>query len=204
VIGAALACFYTEFPPETAFGPRDGDKVFAHFIVNHLGRGLVGLILSAVFAAAMSTLSGSLNSSATALINDLYLPLTRSQPSAGYVLKLSRIATVAFGLIQIGIALASYRLGTSESTVNSVLKIAGFALGPLLGLYLVGIFTKRVQQRAALGGFCVGVACLSYIAFQTNLAWPWYAGVGAGITFGAGVLLSTFVSEPSKIDSHLS
>ncbi len=196
VIGAALACFYTEFPPDTPFGPRDGDKVFSHFIVHHLSRGLVGLTLSAVFAAAMSTLSGSLNSSATALINDIYLPLVSREPSAKRLLWISRLATVAFGILQICIALASYQLGTTESTVNSVLKIAGFALGPMLGLYFLAVFTQRVQQRAALAGFCVGVAALSYIALYTSLAWPWYAGVGALITFTAGALLSNFLVEP--------
>lgn len=196
VIGAALACFYAEFPPEIPFGPKDGDKVFAHFIVHNLGRGLVGLTLSAVFAAAMSTLSGSLNSSATALINDIYLPLTRQQPSSERVLFLSRLATIGFGILQIAIALVSYHLGTSESTVNSVLKIAGFALGPLLGLYFLGVFALHVKQRAALGGFCLGVIVLSYIASQTELSWPWYAGVGALITFLAGVALSKIVTEP--------
>ena len=198
VIGAALACFYAEFPPETPFGPRDGDKVFSHFIVHHLGRGLVGLTLSAVFAAAMSTLSGSLNSSATALINDIYLPLVRREPSPKQQLWISRLATVGFGILQVCIAVVSYHLGTSENTVNSVLKIAGFALGPLLGFYFLAVFAKRVQQRAALVGFCVGVVSLSYIALRTPLAWPWYAGVGALITFAAGVVLSHFLVETTN------
>lgn len=190
VIGVALACFYGEFPPEVPFGPTDGDKVFAHFIVNHLPIGLVGLTLSAVFAAAMSTLSGSLNSSATALIKDIYLPLTKSNPSPTRQLWISRLATVGFGVLQICIALASYYLGTNQNTVNSVLTIAGFALGPLLGLYFLAVFAQRVQQRAALAGFCVGVVALAGIAFNTSLYWPWYAGVGAGITFFAGLAIA--------------
>jgi len=197
VIGAALACFYTEYPPDLPFGPKDGDKVFSHFIVHHLGRGLVGLTLSAVFAAAMSTLSGSLNSSATALINDIYLPLVRHEPSAKQQLWISRLATVGFGVLQVVIAIASYYLGTTENTVNSVLKIAGFALGPLLGIYFLAVFAKGVQQRAALTGFCVGVASLTYIALATPLYWPWYAGVGSLITFTAGILLSHVLVEPT-------
>lgn len=190
LIGVALACFYTEFVPEMPFGPKDGDKVFSHFIVNHMPRGLVGLTLSAIFAAAMSTLSGSLNSSSTALINDIYLPLTKTNPSPQRQLWISRVATVFFGVVQIGIALASYYLGTNENTVNSVLKIAGFALGPLLGLYFLAVFAVRVKQREALLGFCIGVAAITWIAFGTSLYWPWYAGVGAGITYLAGVILS--------------
>ncbi len=198
LIGVALACFYAEFPPEIPFGPKDGDKVFAHFIVHHLGRGLVGLTLSAVFAAAMSTLSGSLNSSATALVKDIYLPLAKSQPSPKKQMVISRVATVLFGVLQVCIAVAAYRLGTTESTVNSVLKIAGFALGPLLGLYFLAVFARRVEQRAALAGFCVGVTGISYIALATSLHWPWYAGVGAFITFVAGFLFSFFIVEIEK------
>jgi SSS family transporter len=190
LIGVALACFYTEYPPEVPFGPKDGDKVFSHFIVNHMPRGLVGFTLSAIFAAAMSTLSGSLNSSSTALINDIYLPLTKTDPSPQQQLWVSRIATVFFGVLQVCIALASYYLGTNENTVNSVLKIAGFALGPLLGLYFLAVFAPRVKQREALLGFGLGVAALTGIAFGTALYWPWYAGVGAAITFLAGVIIS--------------
>jgi SSS family transporter len=189
LIGVSLACFYTAFPPEVPFGPKDGDKVFSHFIVNHMPTGFVGLTLSAIFAAAMSTLSGSLNSSSTALINDIYLPLTKTDPSPQRQLWISRVATVFFGVLQICIALISYYLGTNENTVNSVLKIAGFALGPLLGLYFLGIYAPRVKQREALAGFCLGVAALTCIAIGTKLYWPWYAGVGAAITYLAGVTI---------------
>jgi Na+/proline symporter len=150
----------------------------------------------------MSTLSGSLNSSSTALINDIYLPLTKSNPSPERQLWISRVATVCFGVLQICIALASYYLGTNQNTVNSVLTIAGFALGPLLGLYFLAVFGQRVQQRAALAGFGVGVAALTYIAFATKLYGYWYAGVGAGITFAAGVVLSFVLPQSDLIDNH--
>jgi SSS family solute:Na+ symporter len=200
VIGIGLACFYQEFPPDTPFGPQDGDKVFAHFIVNHLGRGLVGLTLAAIFAA---TLSSSLNSSAASLIYDIYLPIAKQEPSAERKMWLSRVGTVLFGLIQIAVALGSYQLGANESTVESVLKIAGFALGPMLGLYFLAVFAKRVQQRAALLGFVVGVSGISYIATQTSLSWPWYAAVGSMITFIAGFIASQFTNKPTPEKASL-
>jgi SSS family transporter len=201
LIGVALACFYAEFPPDIPFGPKDGDKVFSHFIVNYMPTGLVGLTLSAIFAAAMSTLSGSLNSSSTALINDIYLPLVNTDLSPERQLWISRAATVFFGILQICIALISYYLGTNENTVNSVLKIAGFALGPLLGLYFLAVFTPHVKQREALAGFCLGVIALSCIAIVTPLYWPWYAGTGAGITFLAGMVLSFLFPNAAMTDS---
>ncbi|MGI9455589.1 MAG: sodium:solute symporter family transporter, partial [Aeoliella sp.] len=197
-IGLALACFYDQFPPEIAFNDADKDRVFAHFIVHHLPIGLVGLTLAAVFAAAMSTLSSSLNSSATALVNDFYLPLTNQQPTPAHQLWISRLATALFGVLQICIALASEKLGAAESTVAQVLRIAGLALGPVLGLYLLGAMTKRVGQRAALSGFACGIAILSYMEYvrymelATPLYWPWYAGCGALAVFGFGLLISLF------------
>lgn len=197
-IGLALACFYDQFPPETPFGKGDGDRVFAYFIVHNLGRGLVGITLAAVFAAAMSTLSSSLNSSATALINDIYLPLAKQTPSPERQLRLSRLATAFFGVLQICIALMSQQIGADQSTVGKVLAIAGFALGPILGLYFLAVAAPRVRQRAALTGFVVGIALLSYIALTTNLYWPWYAGCGAGATFGFGLLFSLFEGSPDE------
>lgn len=195
-IGLGLACFYTQFPPEIAFTAADGDRVFAHFIVHHLGRGLVGLTLAAVFAAAMSTLSSSLNSSATAFINDIFLPLVKHQPSPQRQLRMSRLATAGFGVLQICIALASQQVGASESTVNKVLAIAGFAMGPVLGLYFLAVFARQVGQRPALAGFIAGISLLSYVALATDLYWPWYAGVGATATFLFGLLFNLFLQDP--------
>lgn len=197
-IGVGLFCFYDVFPPDTAFAETDNDRVLAHFVVTHLNTGLVGLTLAAVIAAAMSTLSSSLNSSATALINDIYLPLTRQELSPEQQLKLSRLASGGFGILQILIAIVSYHVDANSSTAKSVLKIAGFALGPMLGLYFLAVFTRRVHQRAALCGFVVGTVALSYLALGTPLYWPWYAGAGAALTFAGGLLCAVFVAESSE------
>jgi solute:Na+ symporter, SSS family len=198
MIGAALAWFGTVNPG--AF-PADmkNDRVFAHFIVNYLPVGLVGLTLAAVFAAAMSTLSGSLNSSATTLISDLVVPLRKTPPEPATQLRWARLATAVFGAVQIGVALAAHWRGADESTVNQVLKIASFASGPVLGLYLLGVLT-RVSQPPALGGFVVGVLVISAVALRTDVYWPWYAAIGAAATFFAGVGLSVVVEEPAKLN----
>ncbi len=201
-IGVGLACFYQEFPLDEPFTDSDRDKVFAHFIVNHLSYGLIGITLSAVFAAAMSTLSSSLNSSATVLVQDIYLPLAKRELSSTQQLWISRIATAGFGLLQVGIAIASYHIGATESTVNGVLGIASFALGPLLGLYLLAVLTSGVRQRAALAGFFVGVGSITVIATSTNLYWAWYAVVGAMITLLSGYIVSYFIAERTNGESN--
>jgi SSS family transporter len=188
LIGVGLAAFYRQFPPDTPLGDRANDRVFAHFVVHQMGPGLVGLTLAAVFAAAMSTLASSLNSSATAFVTDLLVPLAPRRLDEAQRLRAGKLATLFFGALQAGIALSSYAFGTDESTVNQVLKIAGFATGPTLGLYLLGVLT-RVGQTAALAGLVLGAALLAWIALATPLAWPWYAAVGTVATFCFGLLV---------------
>ncbi len=188
LIGVALAAFYALAPGAASPAPA-GDRLFASFIVDNMPMGLAGLTLAAVFAAAMSTLSSSLNSSSTALINDVWLPLHRQVPDARAQLRAGRLATAGFGVLQAGIALAFGALGVTESVVAGVLKIAGFASGPVLGVYLLAVLAPRVRQPAALTGFVIGVAALSAIALGTSLYWAWYAAAGAALTFLAGLVL---------------
>jgi len=190
LIGIGLACYFANNPPETPFGKGSGDKVFAHFIVHHMPTGLKGITLAAVFAAAMSTLSSSLNSSATVLIKDFVLPLRKTEMSQTAQLRFGRVATALFGALQIGIALLSGALITDRSTVDGVLKIAGFASGPVLGLFMLAVFTPRVRQNSAIVGFAIGIAVLSAIALGTQLYWPWYAAVGSLVTLAAGWIVA--------------
>lgn len=201
-IGVALACFYDSQVAQTTGENISNDGIFAHFIVNELGIGLVGITLAAVFAAAMSTLSSSLNSSATALVNDIYLPLTKAELTPKQQLRISRIATLFFGFLQIAIAIASQSFGFDESTVGQVLKIAGFALGPVLGMYLLAVFYPQLDEPAALIGFCAGIGILSVIAYQTPLYWPWYALCGAVAVIECGLVVDfvfdQFRTEPKR------
>jgi SSS family transporter len=186
LIGVALAAFYAAL----ADGPAPaGDRLFASFIVEQMPVGLLGLTLASVFAAAMSTLSSSLNASATALVKDVIVPLSRAGVSQRRQLGLGRIATAFFGLLQVAIAIVVGAIGMNESVVANVLMITGFATGPVLGIYLLAVFSPRVQQPAALTGFVLGVAVLSAIALGTALYWPWYAAAGALLTWSAGWLV---------------
>ena len=189
LIGIALAAFFTKTPGPNPLASGKGDQLFAFFIVNYMPIGLAGLTLAAVFAAAMSTLSSSLNSSATAFINDIWLPMRKTELSQPEQLRAGRVATAVFGVIQVTIATLVGIIGTTESTVFNVLKIAGFATGPVLGLFLLAVAAPRVKQTAALMGFVVGVVGLSAVAIGTDLYWPWYAAVGSLMTWLAGWLI---------------
>ncbi len=161
--------------------PNRGDQMFAWFIVEYMPVGLLGLTLAAVFAAAMSTLSSSLNASAAALVNDLIGQ--RDDESA--TTRIARWSTLGFGLLQAGLAVLFGLSGTEESTVALVLKVAGFAAGPVLGLYVFALAVPDGDERSALTGFVSGIVMLSIIAMTTSLYWAWYAAVGAILCLAA-------------------
>ena len=186
LIGVGLFVFYQAFPPALPFDRPD--RVFVRFIVEELPRGVVGLVAGAIFAAAMSTLSSSLNSSATAVVTDFYRPLVKRDLSPQHLLRVTRGFTLFFGLVQV--LVASFGPLLDKTVVEAVLTIAGFTTGITLGVFFLGIFTTRVGQQAALAGLLLGLATISVVAFGTRLAWPWYTLVGSLSTFGFGLLAS--------------
>lgn len=186
LIGVGLFAFYRAFPPAQAFDRPD--RVFVRFIVEQLPHGVIGIVAGAIFAAAMSTLSSSLNSSATAAVSDFYRPLLRPTASPAHLLRVTRAFTLLFGLVQVSVALCGPLL--ARTVVEAVLTIAGFTTGITLGVFFLGIFTRRVGQRAAFCGLLLGLALISAVAFATPLAWPWYTMVGSLGTFGFGCLAS--------------
>ncbi len=189
LIGVALAGFYHLFPPETSFAKTD--QVFPRFIVDHLPIGVKGIVVAAVFSAAMSTLSSSLNASAAAAVNDFYTPWQKERPSAERLLRVSRGLTVAFGLVQIGVALVGQLLW--KSAVESVMTIAGFASGVILGVFFLGILTRHVTQRGALVGLLGGLAVMTTVFFATDVTWPWYAVIGSAATLAIGLAAHTLL-----------
>lgn len=190
-IGTLLFVYYTQHAPAELNGLMlDGrlqtDRIFPQFIVTHLPPGLTGLVVAAVFAAAMSTLSSSLNSSAAAAVGDFYMPATkRARPDRHY-LRVSRALTVMWGVVQIAVALAAIEL--SRRVVDEVLGIASFTNGVILGLFLLGTLTVSVGTRGAIAGVIAGTALMLSLKLFTGVHWQWYVLFGSLTTFLAGVL----------------
>ncbi len=186
LLGVGLACFFAEFPPEVAL--EKGDEALAAFIVDHMPIGLTGLTLAAVFAAAMSTLSSSLNSSATAAVNDFGPLFGTADMSPERRVNTCKLLTIVFGLIQVAVAIVAQWY--SRSVVNDALAIAGFVAGILLGVFSLGVLTKWVRQWSALIGMLGGMAVVSYVKFGTDVAWPWFTVAGSVSTVAFGLLAS--------------
>lgn len=181
-IGVALSVFYGFFPPAK---PLVKDHEFAHFIVNYLPHGVLGLVIAAVFSAAMGVLSGSLNASASTTVNDLYRPWARNTDER-HLMRVSKTLTAVWGIAQMAVAAAATRL--ADNVVLNALAIASFTTGIILGLFLLGILTRTVGQAGALVGLVAGVSAVSYAKFATALAWPWYALLGSATVFVVGII----------------
>ncbi len=201
-IGVGLYALYRG-TPQAGMRP---DAAFITFLLERLpqGYGLTGLLVAAIFAAAMSTLSSSLNSSASTTVNDLVRPWL---PGASEVtlLRLARAFTAIWGLAQIAVALVAIRL-ENQTVVERALEIASFVTGIMLGLFLLGVLTRRVGQSAALCGLVLGLAAVSYVRFgpllgapwypwSQAIAWPWFALIGSMTVFGTGLLASLVLTE---------
>jgi SSS family transporter len=208
-IGVELACYYAQHPEIKL---AKADEAFAHFIVHAFpeNTGVVGLMLAAILAAAMSTLSSSLNSSASALVNDFYVPLRKVPPTSEHLFFTTRALTIIFGVVQVGVAIAAGAL-TREPTntvVKSVLSVAGYSAGLLLGVFALGVLTRRTGQIAALAGAVVGLLVLLFVQFGIpalaerkylpeglRIAFPWFALIGAGTTFVSGTIISWMIPK---------
>jgi solute:Na+ symporter, SSS family len=204
LIGAMLYVYYTgyatvELAALTIDGRVQTDRLFPHFIVTHLPPGIVGLVTAAIFAAAMSTLSSSLNSSSAAATADFYMPLTGGQRSERHYLRVSRLLTALFGVVQITVALIAIRL--SSRVVDEVLGIASFTNGLILGVFLLGTLTSRVQQRAALAGIIIGASLMLGVKLFTPVSWQWYVLIGSTTTFLSGWLISLLLEDRTETPS---
>jgi SSS family solute:Na+ symporter len=168
----------------TSYPFSGGDRVFPDFITRYLPTGLSGLVVAAIFAAAMSS---SLNSIAATAVNDLYKPL-RPRMHDQHYLKASHLLTLLWGVVQIAVALILRN--RNRSALDLALSIASLINGPILGAFLVGTFLKRVSQAPALIGMLVSLSTMLYIYFATRIAWTWYVFIGSIITFVVAGLAS--------------
>jgi SSS family solute:Na+ symporter len=196
-IGVLLFAFYHPFTDagyataaSTAFPFTGGDRVFPDFITQHLPTGLSGLVVAAIFAAAMSS---SLNSIAATAVNDLYKPFRPDREDKHY-LKVSHVLTLIWGVVQIGVALVARNMG--GSALSQALSIASLINGPVLGVFLVGTFLRRVSQPPALIGMIASILAMLYVFFATSIAWTWYVLLGSLITLIVAWLAS-FAFSPA-------
>lgn len=209
VIGLGLWAFYNarEFAAS--------DAIFPRFIIEVMPPGLTGLVIAAIVAAAMSTVSSSLNSLSAATTHDIYLPLTKRTLTDEQQLALGRRFTLGWAVILIGGALLYREQGTPVVVI--ALAIASFTYGGLLGGFFLALLWKRATQRDALTAMATAIATMAVIVFARQIlawatargmgdswawlqplsviAWPWYVLIGTSITLVVGII-SSFTHAP--------
>jgi SSS family transporter len=198
LVGAGLWFFYRLYPPGTRFSSTD--RVFPTFVVDHMPQGVSGLLIAAILAAAMSNLSAALNSLSSTTMIDFYLR-RRPETSEAARLKLSRGATVIWGVVLFALAMASRHGG---KVLETGLTIASVAYGGLLGVFLLGVLTRRATQTGAITGMLCGLVLNGYLWLGTHVAWTWYVTLGATATFVVGYLTSLMTNptlEPLDVDA---
>jgi Na+/proline symporter len=174
-IGVLLFAFYR--PDRVGYMPSD--QVFPDFITRHLPSGLAGLVVAAIFAAAMSS---SLNSIAATFVADLYAPVVRGRDDRHY-LKVSHVVTIVAGLAQIGVGLAMH--SQKRSALDAALSVASLINGPILGVFMLGAL-KRGGPASALAAMIAGIAVVMTVWLTTPIAWPWFTVIGSLTTVLVG------------------
>ncbi|MEX2181835.1 MAG: sodium:solute symporter [Gemmatimonadaceae bacterium] len=184
LIGVGLWAFY-----EARVFPAP-DRIFPTFIISEMPPVLTGVVIAAILAAAMSTVSGSLNALAAATVHDLWAPLRGGLPDGPAQLRASRLFTACWAVVLIGGALLYRAEGTPVVVI--ALSIASFTYGGLLGGFFLAMLWPRARQRDAMLGMGVGMATMTFVVFTKfgGIAWPWYVLIGTAITCTVGVLSS--------------
>jgi Na+/proline symporter len=185
LIGILLFVYHQDFglaPPEQT------DRIYPQFVWNQLPAGVAGLITAAILAAAMANLSAALNSLASTTVVDFFR-LHQRQRAEADSLRLARLATLLWGGVLLGIGIMARKWG---SVLEAGLTIASIPFGALLGVFLLGVLTRRPGQAAAVAGVLAGLSVIVCVRFLTPVAWTWYVLIGTLATFGVGSLASFF------------
>jgi SSS family transporter len=187
-VGAMLYAFYHR--PSASFG--GADHIYPTFIVTQMPHGISGLLIAAILAAAMSNLSAALNSLSSSSILDFYLRGRTADNDRRQIL-LSRVATIFWGMVLFGLAILS--LHKRGRVIEVGLQIASVAYGALLGVFLLGVLTKRANQAGALIGMTCGLATETYLWHDGRIAWTWWVAIGTAVTFLVGYAASLVIAD---------
>ena len=165
------------------------DEIFARFIIDEMPAGLRGLLIAGVFAAAMSSLSSSINSLASASAYDFWGPATGRRDDRA-IMNAGKVFTLLWAGLLIAGAIVFIPLSQGSAAVEVALAAASMAYGGLLGAFALGVLTRRVSQTGAIVGMTAGVGTVVaiWITARDAVAWPWFVFIGLVVTVAAGSL----------------
>ena len=170
----------------------DVNYVFPTFVVQNMPAGVIGLIIAAIFAAAMSSISAELNALATASVMDFYRRHFRPDASDHQYVLAGRIATGFWGLFACIVALYATSLGSLIEVVN---RFGSFFYGSLLGVFVLAVAVPRARPRGAFWGLLFGIASVWIASRYTNIAFLWFNAIGCIVVVIVGYILSLTVKQ---------
>ncbi len=188
-VGVMLFAYYLS--PSKTFGTPD--RIYPTFIVSRMPHGISGLLIAAILAAAMSNLSAALNSLSSSTMLDFYFRL-RPETDEHRRLRISRVATVFWACVLFVLAILC--LHRIPSVVEVGLQIASIAYGALLGVFLLGVLTRRATESGAMVGMLLGFCAEVYLWQFTHVPWTWWVMIGTTVTFVVGYAISRFAGAP--------
>src|SRR4029078_12568111 len=168
------------------------------FITTRMSVGLVGLMIAAIFAAAMSASGGELNALATATIIDFYPRYFFTTSTDRHYLTASKLATISWGLFACVVAMFAANQGSLIEVVN---RYGSLYYGSLLGVFILAILTKRATARGAFWGMLAGMTVVLTVAFsprRSSLAFLWHNLIGAVVVVVVGMTIS-YMQKPDRI-----
>ncbi len=185
LVGIALYIYY---------GPLNmkSDEIFPKFIIENLPLGVSGIIIAGLFAAAMSTLAGSISSLSSSTMLDIVKQYSKKL-TTNRELFISRIISFMWaGLLA---AVALFFIDSSQAVVEMALSIASFTYGGLLGTFILGLVNKKASEKDALTGFISGIIVMILVIFLQVVAWTWFILIGVVTTVIIGSLMSLFIQR---------
>jgi len=191
-IGVALSATYALAPPIYEL-PERADRVFPVFIGRELPPVVSGLVIAAILAAAMSTLSSALQSLTSATVVNLVRPFSRRFAALDdqRQVRASKKIAVGYSLVVVGIALVAaevYRANPGTRLLDFALEVFAYTYGGMLGLFLLGLLTRAGSDAWNLAAVAAGVGAVVAVKHWTSLAWPWHYPIGTIATFLVGIL----------------
>jgi len=169
----------------------DTNYIFLSFVTRYMPVGIVGLIMAAIFAAAMSTISAEVNSLATVSVVDVYKRYVRKDREDRHYLRAARWATAFWGIYAMVTARYASNLGSLIEVVN---KVGSLFYGGLIGVFILAFFVPRATAKGALGGVLAGEAAIFYMWLRTDIFYLWFNALGCLVVVAAGYAIS--LAEP--------
>lgn len=193
LIGTGLYTYFQTRPETLDFSTPTADSIFPFFIMNQLPAGVAGLMIAAIFAASMSTVSSNINSISTAFTVDIYSKLAPRATDKGKLYS-ARASSIVFGVLGTLFALlmATWNILSLFDWFNTMLALLTSGLG---ALFFIGIFFDRIKGRAALVGFILGTAGVILVSAYSDLFFLMYGVIGMGLTIISSLILSYIIPE---------